>query len=79
MNHSVSLYASFTIKRSGHDRNVKMALAVLCTLVTCVQLTLIFEEKFGGLKSNFQVLPDLLFTIGRQGSTLLKGLTTTRS
>ncbi len=71
--------AVFAVKCERHDRNVKMALAVLGTLVTRVQLTLILNEKIGGMECIFQALADLLFPIGRQGSTRLNGLTTTLS
>lgn len=75
----MAINAAFAVKSAGHDRDVKMTSAVLCTLVTGVQLTLIFEEQFGGLERIFQALADLLFPITRQGSTRLKGFTTTLS
>jgi len=75
----MAIYAVFAVKTDGHDRDVKMTSAVLCTLVTGVQLTLIFEEQLGGLERIFQALTDLLFPITRQGSTRLKGFTTTLS
>ncbi len=75
----MAIYAVFAVKTEGHDGDVKMTSAVLCALVTGVQLTLIFEEQLGRLERIFQALADLLFPITRQGSTRLKGFTTTLS
>lgn len=75
----MTFYAVFAVKSDGHDSDVKMTSAVLRTLVTGVQLTLIFEEQLGGLERIFQALADLLLPFTRQGSTRLKGFTTTLS
>lgn len=75
----MAIYAVFAVKTEGHDHDVKMTSAVLRTLVTGVQLTLIFEEQLGRLERIFQALANLLFPITRQGSTRLKGFTTTLS
>ena len=44
IDHSVPLYASLAVKCLRYDRDVEMALAIFCALVTCVQLTLIFKQ-----------------------------------
>ncbi len=75
----MAIYAVFAVKSEGHDCDVKMTSAVFCTLVTGVQLTLIFEKQLDRLERIFQALADLLFPITRQGSTRLKGFTTTLS
>ncbi len=75
----MAFYAVFAVKTEGHDCDVKLTSAVLCTLVAGVQLALIFEQQLGRLERIFQALADLLFPIARQGSTRLKGFTTTLS
>jgi len=44
IDHPVPLYATLAVKCLRHDRNVEMALAIFCTLVACVQMTLIFKQ-----------------------------------
>jgi hypothetical protein len=44
INHPVALYATYAVKRLRHDGHVKMALTILCALVSCVELTLVLDQ-----------------------------------
>ncbi len=44
IDHSVPLYASLAVKCLRYDRDVEMALAIFCALVTCVQSTLVLKQ-----------------------------------
>lgn len=77
INHSVALYETFALECRRYYHDVEMAFPIPCPLVTGVQMALIFESEFGGLKKLFEAKPDLSFAIAGQGSSLSNGLTTT--
>jgi len=71
------LYLICSVEPRRYDRNVEVALAVPGAFVTCVQLTLVLQQKFHWFKCFRQAIFDAVSPVVRHGRTSLNGLTVT--
>jgi hypothetical protein len=56
INHSMAMQTVYALKNIRNNRDIEMSLAIACTLVPGVQVTLVFDQEFRWIEMHIQRL-----------------------